>query len=121
MRYQVISLARSETETIEFAVAPWEVPVLQLVHGSDRVGVTDRFEDVGREVPESKAEYDRMDAKYKRDAETGQRYVAAVYGLDLTQLEAAMVEAVAAEAAAAEPAAKTGAATKSSKPTASVL
>jgi hypothetical protein len=117
MKYPVVLLNRSETDNIEIAVAPWEVPVLQVVHGSDRVIDTGRTEDVDREVPTAQAEYDRLDAKYKRDAGTGQRYVVAVYGVDATQLEEAIATAVQSWAPPA-PAAK---ANKPEKPAAAVL
>lgn len=101
-KYTRIQLNRSETTTMTLDVPPWEVPIVAAVNGEDRVipiGETP----VRRELPNAAVEYDRLAAKYKIDTETGQEYVASVYGVGQRGVEALAREIAKAGQAAAVP------------------
>lgn len=84
--YTRVSVERSETLKFNVDVAPWEVPVVAAVNGEDRTTVVEDVP-VNRELPEAQSEYDRLAAKYKIDTETGQSYVAMVYGVGALGVE----------------------------------
>ena len=79
-KYTRVQLNRSETTTFALDVPPWEVPVLAAANGEDRVVIIGETP-VRKMLPEPSAEYDRLATKYKDDKNSGQDYVAAVYGV----------------------------------------
>ncbi len=84
MRYLKVLVTRSAMDVVTTQVVPWEVPVLEALHGG-QVQIVEGG-DVYRENEEfpddAGAEYDRLAAKYGSNNETGQSYVALAYGPD---------------------------------------
>lgn len=78
--YVRVQVERSETLSFPVEVAPWEVPVVMAVNGDDRCSVVGEIP-VRRELPDAQSEYDRLALKYKMDTESGQAFVAMVYGV----------------------------------------
>lgn len=63
-------------------VAPWEVPVLEAVHGPENVEpVMGGDEDLyWIPIPDMTVEWERMTNRYRRDEETGSSFVELAYG-----------------------------------------
>lgn len=78
--YINVTVNRSEVSVIPVQVAPWEVPVLMAVNGEDRCIVGSTIQ-TWRDTPDAQGEYDRLEMKYGLDSESGQPYVALVYGV----------------------------------------
>jgi len=105
-KYTRIQLTRSETTTMAIDVPPWEVAVLAAVNGEDRITVIGETP-VRRELPDPGVEYDRLLTKYKHDTNSGQDYVALVYGVGSRGVEALAREIAKARAEAEIPPAQT--------------
>lgn len=78
-----IEIRKNEAFTVESAVPPWEVPILEVVHGPDNVKrVGEKL--IDRELPDPQDEFVRLNNRYKRSRdETGAistPYVHMVYG-----------------------------------------
>lgn len=95
MDFVLVKITRSESTVLTEAVLPWELPILEAIHGDVNCVVTGTVSvPEWNETPE--AEYTRLQAKYKGDTETGQEYVALIYGIGargLTSLTAEMDKA----------------------------
>ena len=78
--YVNVQVNRSETTVVPLCIPPWEVAVVMAVNGDDRVVVIGG-RPVRRELPDAASEYDRLALKYKRDMESGQDFIAMVYGV----------------------------------------
>lgn len=80
MRLVEVSITRSEHSTIIEFFGAWEIPVLKAVHGEENVVETGRVKDVDREVPDAKAEFDRLARRYGVDKEdSGQPWASLAY------------------------------------------
>ena len=72
-----VLVERSEHLSIPRAIGAWELPVLELVHGPEKVTITKGFVYVDRELPDPQAEFERLDKRYLE--ESGQPWVALAY------------------------------------------
>jgi hypothetical protein len=79
MRLTKVKLTRSEHESVEFLLPPWEVAVLQIVH-EDKAEVLEEGVLLDREYPTAEIEFSRLEARYKADTQTGVPFVALAYG-----------------------------------------
>lgn len=101
MRYVELRVERNEHLMIARAVPPWEVPVLQLIHGEEKVVVTGEIWVDDRELPDAGAELDRMSTRYGIHAPTETAFAVMVYGQapkGIETLEAAIEQERVAEA-----------------------
>lgn len=80
MQHVTVKLTRSETESVQLGMPAWEVPVLQMVHGPERVEILEKVEYLDREYPDANSEFDRLQKRYKVDMDTGTPFVVMVYG-----------------------------------------
>lgn len=79
MRYVMVRVERNEHLAIARPVAPWEIPVLELVHGQEKIIVVgDEF--IDRELPDAGAEFDRLSARYGEHVPTETAYSVMVFG-----------------------------------------
>jgi hypothetical protein len=109
IKYVVVKVRMSEVTTRQVAVPPWEVPILQAIHG-DSVEVVDETV-VDRELPDARDEYKRLADRYSRQKDENQSAVAQVYGLfeqGISKLEKAISEAETDEDADHKSAAESG-------------
>lgn len=80
MKYAIVNVVLSELHTQQMAVGPWEVPVLQAVHGVADVQIVGE-KSVDREPPDAADEFQRLQNRYRAPAgENAIPYVAQVYG-----------------------------------------
>lgn len=81
--YVVAVIQRDAVEHLPVVVHAFEVPVLQAVHGVDRV-VIDEAADLPAGVSvaefEPEDEFSRLEMRYGRDADTKQSFAAIAYG-----------------------------------------
>lgn len=81
---QVVSIRRSELHTVEDTLALWEVPVVDAVHDEGSLKVVRDVIISGRDLPDAKEEFQRLENRYKRarndDGSQGLPVVATVYG-----------------------------------------
>ncbi len=90
MKLASVIVARSETESAQINVPQWEVPVLQMVHGPEKISLVGEMEDADRPFPSASEEFERLSQRYGADNKTDVYHVAAVYGqppFGLTKLE----------------------------------
>lgn len=80
IRYAVVQIARDERTVLRVSVVPWEVPLLAAVNGEQETTIVGE-EASSKRFPDAQSEYERLTLKYKRNNESGQDYVAAVYGV----------------------------------------
>jgi hypothetical protein len=73
------TVRRSALQTQNVTVPPWEIAVLEAVHGSGDVVVHDTVE-VEREIPNAAAELERLAKLYGVDVESGISWAEQVYG-----------------------------------------
>jgi hypothetical protein len=80
MRFLTVNITHSPMAVYAVEVAPWEVPVLEAVHGQDETVVVDDKDYPRRALPDNvQGEYDRLALKYKKN-EGDQTFVSLVYG-----------------------------------------
>jgi len=79
MRRFTCEIQRTELLTISETVPEWEIPLLQLIHGPERVSVKDFTLDE-KNYPAPAAEYERLEKRYREDPATGASYVSQIYG-----------------------------------------
>lgn len=79
MKYVNVLVERSEHLSVPATVPAWEVPVLQIIHGEERVVIRD---EVDRKVdaPNEVHEYERLERCYGADVKTERSFVAEIYG-----------------------------------------
>ena len=79
-----IQIRRSELHTVEDVMPLWEIPILIAVHEDGGVKELEDAIIAGRDLPDAKEEYERLEARYKRarneDGSLGGFVVAEVYG-----------------------------------------
>jgi hypothetical protein len=79
MRFITVKVTRDTNSSHAGDVAPWELPILDFMHGEgnvQRVGET--F--TSTELPEAAEEFNRLVTRYGMDNETGIANTAQVYG-----------------------------------------
>lgn len=101
---QRIAIRRTELHTVEDTLPLWEVPVVSAVHDDGAVKVLAEVVITGRELPDAKEEFERLDVRYKRarndDGSFGLAVVETVYGqhgAGIQALKRAIAEAAIAE------------------------
>ena len=80
MKLATVIVVRSETESAQVNVPQWEVPVLQMVHGPEKISLVGEMEDKDRPFPNAQEEFERLSQRYGADTKTDVHHVAAVYG-----------------------------------------
>jgi hypothetical protein len=77
--YSEVRVDVSEHTKLLVFVPPWEVPLIEAVHGHEKCEVVgERL--VRRSLPDAGAEFDRLITRYGIDTDNGQPLVALVYG-----------------------------------------
>ena len=106
MRWPIVKIVRdAQTAVISKSVAPWEVPVLEMIYGEGNIQETGKYDFDGKDDIDPAAEYDRLTKAYGSDPADDTPFVASVYGQgriglrELTKfIEAAKRESEAAQA-----------------------
>lgn len=76
-----VVITKNELQTQTLTVPPWEVPVLQAVHGgAEEVQLVDEVEVEGRDMPDPVDEMERLANRYGSDEDSPVPFVAQVYG-----------------------------------------
>ncbi len=78
MKYAIIDVRISELLTKQVSCVPWEVPILEAIHGGNVRLVGE--EEIDREPPTPAEEYQRLNNKYRGNKEEDDSIVAKVYG-----------------------------------------
>lgn len=79
MRFITAKVTRDTNHSHTGDFAPWEIPILQLIHDPGNV-VESGETQVDFEIPEPADEWDRLAKRYGTDGETKIPYVAAAFG-----------------------------------------
>lgn len=90
MKYVSVKLTRSETESVQRDMPRWEIPVLQMVHGPEKVEILGEKDVPDQEYPDAMQEFDRLSRRYGAEPGSEIFHVAAVYGqppFGVTKLE----------------------------------
>lgn len=87
LEFHKVEINRSETSLLLAEVPAWEIPVLVAVNGDDRCKPAGTFP-VARDIPDAADEFSRLGLKYGADNDSGQEYVALVYGIGQRGIEA---------------------------------
>lgn len=99
MRYTQVTVTRNETTSIVIHVGAWEVPILESVHGNERLLIGESKDFKNRPWPDNAAgEMERLNKLYGRtgDGDSAPSHAEAVYGAGsrgIKALEAAIAEA----------------------------
>lgn len=99
MHYTKVTIQRDETTSMEILVGAWEVPILEAVHGAERMTVGDTREVKNRAWPDNAAsEMQRLNKLYGTTGagDNAQTYAETVYGAGsrgIKALEKAIAEA----------------------------
>lgn len=80
MRYVDVLIERDERLSIPRQVPSWEIPVLQLVHGEEKIIVKGDINVPQRDYPAASDEFNRLVQRYGEDVATETPYVVMVYG-----------------------------------------
>lgn len=83
IKHAEVELRQNETTTTNLLLPVWEVPVLEAVHGSNKVKVlAEKL--VVRNKPDTSTEFERLSTRYKESRNDegfkGPKYVTMVYG-----------------------------------------
>lgn len=95
MQLVEVRVERDERLAIPTSVAPWEVPILQTVHGPEKIIEVRKHFD-GRGYPDPSIEFDRLVRRYGQHVESETPWAVKVYGeppRSIRELSAAMAEA----------------------------
>lgn len=79
MRFITVKITRDTNHSHVDEVAPWEIPILELVHNPGNVVQQGEKTYPERDFPAAQEEYDRLQSRYNADVKLGP-YVAQVYG-----------------------------------------
>lgn len=86
MRFTKVEVTRSPMSKIVTDVLPWEIKILQLVHGNDNIVVLGTVVADSADI-EPNTEYERLVRKYAKNADAGGvPFAALAYGPDPTEL-----------------------------------
>lgn len=80
MRYIEVLVNRDERLSIPRQVPAWEVPVLRLVHGEEKIEEREYIDVPQRDYPDAGDEFNRLVQRYGEDVATETPFVAMVYG-----------------------------------------
>lgn len=92
MRYAVVQIARSEAFKSAREFRPWEVPILEQIHGAS-VAVVGEKDYPKIDYPSAAEEYERLSTRYGKPEGSEQPYVQIVFGAGLSGLQRAIDEA----------------------------
>lgn len=93
MRYVIVEVTRSEASARVSEFRPWEVPILQQIHGEPLVQVLGEKDYDKIPYPDPQVEIERLESRYKNPEGSNQSYVAMVFGLGVTGLARAIKDA----------------------------
>lgn len=93
MRYVIVQVTRSEASERVSEFRPWEVPILQQIHGESLVQVLGEKDYDKIPYPDAQAELERLESRYKSPEGSNQSYVAMVFGLGINGLGRAIKDA----------------------------
>lgn len=79
-QHEVVEIHKSEHTTMRVVAPAWEVPLLALVHGGDVTRKTGDTVAVRRAKPDAADEFARLEARYRRNEDSGVAPVEAIYG-----------------------------------------
>lgn len=79
MRRFQVSIQRSELCAITDSVGEWEIPLLQLVHGAEKIAIGGFTKDT-EAYPAAAVEFERLERRYGENPSTGNKHVAELYG-----------------------------------------
>lgn len=80
MRYQFVTIKRSETETLRQSFLPWEIPIIEAVHASADVVVLDEYEGNDLPYPTPEEEFERLATRYRGAEGSSTPHVSQIYG-----------------------------------------
>lgn len=80
LRYAKVRVRLSEAHIRVVTVYPWEVPILQAVHGEGTAPTGEFIEKEVANAPDAAKEFERLAARYRAPANGDTPYVALVYG-----------------------------------------
>jgi hypothetical protein len=80
VRNVMVTIVRDTMTTIPKIVRPWEVPMLEEIHGQEQVLVNGAVEKEIDELPDAQEEFDRLVQTYGTNGDTKNPYVQIVYG-----------------------------------------
>ena len=91
MRFLKVKVIKSAKTPSVATVSAWEVPILQMIHGSGQVSVIGEVE-VSRDYPEPDSEMNRLSVRYGTTSDGGEpkNVTAEVYGHDSSRLAQAL-------------------------------
>jgi hypothetical protein len=99
MQFRKVNILRDETTSVLALVAEWEVPLLEAVHGEERLTIGELVEAKNREWPtDARSEFGRLGSLYGTtgSGDNALSFVERVYGagsIGVKNLERAMAEA----------------------------
>jgi len=93
MRFSVVQITRNEAFKSIREFKPWEVPILEQIHGAGNVAVVGEVDYPKVEWPSASEEFDRLAQRYKKPEGSEQPYVAVVFGVGFSGLQRAIDEA----------------------------
>jgi len=93
MRFVTLKIVRDTNHSHSGEYAPWEVPILEVIHEPGNVQELDSVVYPARDLPELNEEWNRLGTRYGKDAESGVFYRDTAYGsgrVGMAALEAAI-------------------------------
>lgn len=89
MRHARVQVKRDTNTVHSITVAPWEIPILEFLFDEGNVTHMEQFVDVpGREYPDPREEFVRLQKAYGADVQTNVPYAVSVYGTTRTGVRA---------------------------------
>ena len=80
MKFKRYKIIRDTNTVYNRPVAPWELPVLELVFDEGNVQETDQVDPTEQTAPDPAVEFDRLTRAYGEDPQTHVPYASIVYG-----------------------------------------
>jgi hypothetical protein len=80
IRYAKVRVRISETNIRTITVYPWEVPILQAVHGEGTAPTGEFVEKEVETLPDAGSEFERLAVRYRGPTDGDTPYVGLVYG-----------------------------------------
>jgi hypothetical protein len=80
VRNVMVTVVRNESTKIPKIVRPWEVPILEDIHGAENILIGGAVEKEIDELPDAQDEYARLEQAYGMNGDTKNPYVQIVYG-----------------------------------------
>ena len=79
MRLVEVRVERDERLAVPTSIPPWELPILEAIHGAEKVVEIRRWSD-GRRYPSPQGEYERLVKRYGVHVESDTAWAIRVYG-----------------------------------------